>query len=101
MRRPRVRIASGPFHTHKNSQKMKKKYDIKKHNLVPEHSKLNDKEKKELLDKYHISLKELPKINKKDPSIQHLNPKEGEVIKITRKSKTAGEAIFFRGVINV
>ncbi len=79
----------------------KKKYDIQKHFLVPEHSKLNDKEKKELLEKYHISLKELPKINKKDSAIAFLNPKEGDVIKVTRKSKTAQEAIFYRGVINV
>jgi len=79
----------------------KKKYDIRKHIFVPEHSKLNDKEKNDLLEKYHISMKELPKITKKDPAIQHLNVKEGDVIKITRISKTAGEAIFYRGVINV
>ena len=79
----------------------KKKYDIRKHHLVPEHTKLNDKEKKELLEKYHVSLKELPKISKKDPAIDHLNVKEGDVIKIIRKSQTAGEAIFYRGVINV
>ncbi len=80
---------------------MKKKYDVRKHILVPEHIKLNDKEKKELLKNYHISLKELPKINKKDPAIEHLNAKEGDIIKIIRKSPTASEAIFYRGVINV
>ena len=100
MRRPRVRIASGPFKLTRNKM-VKKKYDLNKHQLVPEHSKLNDKEKKDLLEKYHISLKELPKINKKDVAIAHLNAKEGDVIKITRDSKTAGEAIFYRGVINV
>jgi DNA-directed RNA polymerase subunit H (RpoH/RPB5) len=80
---------------------MKRKYDIRKHMLVPEHVKLTDKEKKGLLENYHISLKELPKISKKDPAIQHLNAKEGDVIKIIRKSQTASEAIFYRGVINV
>ncbi len=80
---------------------MKRKYDIRKHLLVPEHLKLNDKEKKELLEKYHISLKELPKIGKKDPAIAHLTVKDGDVIKVVRKSPTAGEAIFYRGVINV
>ena len=80
---------------------VKKKYDIRKHIFVPDHTKLNDKEKKELLEKYHISMKELPKIAKKDPAIEHLNVKEGDVIKIIRTSKTAGEAIFYRGVINV
>ena len=80
---------------------VKKKYDINEHILVPEHTKLNEKEVKDLLEKYHISLKELPKISKKDPAIAHLNIKEGDVIKITRISKTASEAIFYRGVINV
>ncbi|HZX44784.1 MAG TPA: DNA-directed RNA polymerase subunit H [Candidatus Nanoarchaeia archaeon] len=78
-----------------------KKFDVTTHILVPEHQKLNDKEKKELLEQFKISLKELPKISKKDPAIQHLSPKEGDVIKIIRKSPTAGEAIFYRGVINV
>jgi len=80
---------------------VKKKYDIQKHLLVPEHSKLNEKEIKDLLEKYHITKKELPKISKKDPAISNLNVKEGDVIKVTRSSPTAGEAIFFRGVINV
>jgi len=79
----------------------KNKYDVRKHILVPEHTKLNEKEKKELLEKYHISLKELPKIKKNDSAIDHLSAKEGDVIKIVRPSKTAGEAIFYRGVINV
>ncbi len=79
----------------------KKKYDIRKHLFVPEHIKLSDKEKMDLLESYRISLKELPKIKKNDPAIEHLNAKEGDVIKIIRKSPTAGEAIFYRGIINV
>ena len=80
---------------------MKKKYDVKTHILVPEHGKLSDKEKKDLLETNHISLKELPKIKKNDPAIEGLNVKEGDVIKITRKSPTAGQSIFYRGVVNV
>lgn len=80
---------------------MKRKYDIRKHILVPEHIKLSDKEKKELLGKYHISLKELPKVKKNDPAIAHLNVREGDIIKVIRKSPTAGEVVFYRGVINV
>jgi len=80
---------------------VKKKYNINDHILVPEHTKLNEKEVKDLLEKYHISLKELPKMSKKDPAISHLNVKEGDVVKILRKSETASEAIFYRGVINV
>ena len=80
---------------------VKKKYDIMEHILVPEHLKLNEKEKKELFDNYKVSLKELPNIPKKDPAIAHLNVKEGDIIKVIRKSQTAGESIFYRGVVNV
>jgi len=78
-----------------------KKIDVIKHVLVPEHVKLNEKEKKEVLDKYKVSMRELPKISKKDPAISHLNVKPGDIIKIIRESPTAGKAVFYRGVTNV
>jgi len=76
------------------------KFKIEEHTLVPEHSKLNDKDKKELLERYQITTKELPRILKKDPVIKELGAKPGDVIKIKRKSETAGESIFYRCVIN-
>ncbi len=80
---------------------MKKKFDVSQHGLVPKHTKLSDKEKEELLAAYQITSKELPKIKKNDPGIAHLEVKEGDVIKIVRASMTAGETIFYRGVVNV
>jgi len=74
--------------------------DIRKHMLVPEHSKLNKAEINELLDKYNITVSELPKISSNDSAIQNLNAKPGDVIKIKRKSPTAGESIYYRVVIN-
>lgn len=70
------------------------------HTLVPEHTKLSEKEKEALLEKYHVVMRELPKISDKDPAIDHLDVKEGDVIKIIRKSQTAGEATFYRGVVH-
>jgi len=78
----------------------KKKILIKSHILMPKHIKLSEKEKKELFEKYNISLKELPKIKKDDSAIAPLNAGVGDVIKIIRSSPTAGEAIFYRGVIS-
>ncbi len=75
------------------------KFKVSQHILVPKHIKLSEKDKKELLEEYHISLKELPKINKKDPAIQQLDIKKGDVIKIIRKSPSAGEAVFYRVVV--
>lgn len=76
------------------------KFKIEEHVLVPKHSKLSDKDKKELLEKYQITLKELPKIMKKDPIVKELGVKPGDVVKIIRKSETAGESVFYRCVVN-
>jgi DNA-directed RNA polymerase subunit H len=79
---------------------MKKKLSVSKHILVPPHTKLNESEKKALLEKYKISLSELPRISIKDPAIESLKVKPGDVIKIIRKSPTAGTTVFYRSVIN-
>lgn len=68
------------------------------HVLVPKHEMASEKEKNEILEKYNISLKQLPKISRKDPAIAHLNAESGEVIKITRKSPTSGSSTFYRVV---
>ncbi len=70
------------------------------HVLVPKHEKISEAEKKELFEKYKISVKELPRISKTDVAIMHLDVKIGDVIKITRKSPTAELAIYYRGVSN-
>lgn len=76
----------------------KNKFDVSEHTLVPKHAKLSEKEKKELLEKYKITPKELPKINPKDPALEKLNIKEGDIVKIIRPSRTAGEVAFYRRV---
>ncbi|MEK6809034.1 MAG: DNA-directed RNA polymerase subunit H [Nanoarchaeota archaeon] len=79
----------------------KKQPIITKHLLVPKHLKLSEREKEELFKRYNISLKELPKILKEDSAIAELDVKVGDIIKIIRKSHTAGESIFYRGVSDV
>jgi DNA-directed RNA polymerase subunit H len=75
------------------------RFDVSKHELVPKHEILSKEEKEELLKKYGITIKELPRILSSDPAIKALNPKIGDVIKITRKSKTAEESVYYRVVV--
>jgi DNA-directed RNA polymerase subunit H (RpoH/RPB5) len=75
------------------------KSDKIEHELVPEHSKLSEKDAKDLLKKYSLTIREIPKILLTDPAIAHLDVKEGDIIKIKRNSRTAGGTVFFRGVI--
>lgn len=70
------------------------------HLLVPKHSKLSDSDKDKLFEKYTISFRELPKILKGDSAIAKLDASVGDIIKITRKSKTAGVAYYYRVVID-
>ncbi len=78
----------------------KKIFDVTTHILVPEHKILSEKEKSFVYEKYGIAFKDLPKIFLNDPAIKQLKPKAGDVIKILKKSLTAGNAEYYRGVIS-
>jgi len=73
-------------------------FKVSDHILVPEHKKLSKEEKKELLDRYNITTKELPKIIKGDAALEHLSADAGDVIRIERKSPTAGKTTYYRVV---
>jgi DNA-directed RNA polymerase subunit H len=73
---------------------------IQNHVLVPKHEKLTNEEVQILFDRYKISVTDLPAISRFDVALNGLEVNVGDVIKITRKSITAGTAIFYRGVTN-
>jgi DNA-directed RNA polymerase subunit H len=74
-------------------------FNILNHELVPEHIILKENEIKEVLEKFKIGPQNLPKILLSDPAVKAINAKEGDIIKIVRKSKTAGTSIYYRVVI--
>jgi len=69
------------------------------HYLVPKHEIVPKEKQEEILVKYGIDTEKLPEINKEDPAVSEINARIGDIIKITRKSPTAGKAIFFRVVV--
>ena len=71
------------------------------HVLVPKHEIMQIKEAEQVLEKYHCKSIELPLIFVSDPAIVGLCVKPGDMIKITRKSATAGESFYYRYVIEV
>ena len=68
------------------------------HVLIPKHKKLSEKEKKELLERYDVTLNELPSIMKSDPALIDMDVEVGDIIMIERDSPTAGRTVFYRGV---
>ena len=73
--------------------------DITKHRLVPQHSKMSEAEKEKLFSTYNISTREIPKILVTDPVLSKLTVKAGDIIKIERVSNTAGNALYYRIVV--
>ena len=74
-------------------------YDATKHVLSPTHEKLTADEVQKLLKNYNVEYAKLPKISITDPSIKQLEVKLGDVIKISRKSPTSGNTVYYRMVI--
>jgi DNA-directed RNA polymerase subunit H len=74
-------------------------FNLFKHYLVPVHDFATEKEVQDLEERYSIFKHQLPKISSDDPAVQLLGAKVGDVLKIIRKSPTAGEFIVFRTVV--
>lgn len=72
--------------------------NITKHELVPKHVLLSDLEKKVLLDRYRLKETQLPRVQAQDPVAKYLGLKKGNVVKIIRKSETAGRYASYRWV---
>jgi len=77
----------------------KQQFNIMDHNLVPLHEIISEQEKNELFKKYNITQDQLPKILNTDPVSIFIGAQPGQIVKITRKSHTAKEAVAFRLVV--
>ncbi|MBE6487536.1 MAG: DNA-directed RNA polymerase subunit H [Methanosphaera stadtmanae] len=72
------------------------KTDILQHNLVPEHVILSDEETEKVLEELNSTTDQLPKILPNDPVVKAIGANVGDVLKITRKSETAGIFVAYR-----
>jgi DNA-directed RNA polymerase subunit H len=74
------------------------------HDLVPEHEILSEKEAGKVLKELKITADQLPKIRKDDPVLKTLEMagfeiREGDIIKITRKSESARVSVVYRMIV--
>jgi len=74
-------------------------FDIFEHALVPRHEILTEKEQNQLLAKYKIQPYQMPQVKSSDPAVKAIGAKPGDILRIIRKSSTAGEHIAFRYVV--
>ncbi len=78
---------------------LEKKFDILKHKYVPKHEILSKEEAEEIFKMFNAKPENFPFILSSDPIVKRLNAKPGDLIKITRISPVAKEAIYYRIVV--
>ena len=102
-------VTSGRY-THAVKQGAKKKgiellprtfpvFDLFEHKLVPKHEILTEKEVEQLLAEYRVHPYQLPQIKASDPAVKAIDAKPGDVLRVIRKSATAGIHIAYRYVV--
>lgn len=74
-------------------------FDLFKHALVPKHVILEDKEKEQLLTQLRVKPYQLPQISFADPVVKAIGAKPGDILRVVRKSPTAGEHLAYRYVV--
>jgi len=80
-------------------KEVKQQFEIMGHELVPHHEVISDEEKEKMMKNFHTTPDQLPKILDTDPVALSIGAKPGQVVKITRKSHTAKEAVAYRFVV--
>ena len=102
-------VTSGRY-THAVKQSAKKKnvellprtfpaFDIFEHKLVPKHEILTPEEGNQLLTEYKVHAYQLPQIKSSDPAVKAIGAKPGDILRVIRKSSTAGEHTAYRYVV--
>ncbi|WP_455449887.1 DNA-directed RNA polymerase subunit H [Natrinema thermotolerans] len=72
--------------------------DVSQHELVPEHTVLEDDELEEVLTEYNIDRTDLPKIKHNDAALPD-DAAVGDVIRIVRDSRTTDQSVVYRLVV--
>jgi DNA-directed RNA polymerase subunit H len=77
----------------------KKVLKISDHIYQPKHEILLKTQAEEVLKKYNTKPSQLPYILQSDKGIEDIEPRPGDIIKITRRSPTSGESVYYRYVV--
>lgn len=104
-----ILVASGRY-TNAAKQAAKKKhiellpktfpvFDIFEHVLVPKHEILTPEEREKVLAQYRVKPYQLPQIKASDPAAKAIGAKPGDILRIIRRSPTAGEHVTYRYVV--
>ncbi|MDA4121668.1 MAG: DNA-directed RNA polymerase subunit H [Thaumarchaeota archaeon] len=74
-------------------------FKVTDHFLVPKHELLTPDESQDILKRYNSTADQFPFIASTDSAAKSIGAKAGDFIRVTRKSETAGETVYYRFVV--
>jgi len=74
-------------------------FNIFDHEAVPKHEILTAEEREKLLAEYMVHPYQLPRIQTSDPALKAIGARPGDIVRIIRKSQTAGKYVAYRYVV--
>ena len=74
-------------------------FNIFDHEFVPKHEILTAEERKKLLTEYKVQPYQLPRIKASDPAVKAIGARSGDIVRVVRKSPTAGKYVAYRYVV--
>lgn len=77
----------------------KKVVKVTNHIYQPKHEILSKEEAEQVLKKFNVRTNQLPYIMANDKGLEDLDVRPGDILRITRKSPTAGESVYYRYVV--
>ncbi len=82
-----------------SSEKRSVREKVLEHELVPRHELLTKEEALRVLRELGVRPEQLPWIRASDPIAKLLGAKPGDIIRVERKSSTAGVSVAYRFVV--
>ncbi|MFH0714356.1 MAG: DNA-directed RNA polymerase subunit H [Candidatus Diapherotrites archaeon] len=73
--------------------------NLQEHYLVPKHEIVPAEKVADVLQQFGATLEKFPQLSRMDPIIEEIGAKRGDLIKLTRESRTAGTTIYYRVVV--
>ncbi|MFQ6010705.1 MAG: DNA-directed RNA polymerase subunit H [Nitrososphaerales archaeon] len=77
----------------------KESFEPVKHVFVPQHEILKKNDAEEIMARYNARPDQMPFISVNDPVIRSISAQPGDLVRITRRSETSGEAFYYRYVV--
>lgn len=74
-------------------------FKVSTHFLIPKHELLTKEESQQVLERFHSSPSQLPRILVTDPIAKEIGAKPGDFVRISRRSETAGSSTYYRYVV--